>query len=414
MHSILFVVVSLAFAGYGCTWQLTRETSQASIYEEGLGQFLGSATKTSGDLLCKNTEIYHVKSPKPLIVIASFLLAFDPAVGWQSFVQAYYRTGTPVRSGGRSSLVRYISQFRKRAATPSGGSTQVITDIDDTVKSSGGVAIPLGGATIQLGGVDTSFKRNSFYPGVFQFNLELACHATKVGDTPEKVAVLTARAEEFRFALEIKPTSKLCAGFRKAAEARSVGDWGVGPVLYGSVQEWIIQERKGWRKFQNFKRLNARNEKRGGKQYIFLGDNGYSEKDLEAAQRIIKAFPGLMRAVFLHAVSNEEQPAPLPPDDEFEGVPILYFRTYSTAAVKAAKRGLLSVDGVRRVLDAVEADIEADDLNIPPGSDNELLYVTELNEARAWLAVRNLVPGVAALEAWWNDRRDGWLNDGIR
>ena len=29
----------------------------------------------------------------------------------------------------------------------------------------------------------------------------------------------------------------------------------VGPVLYGSVAEWIAQDRKGLRKFTNFERL---------------------------------------------------------------------------------------------------------------------------------------------------------------
>ena len=72
------------------------------------------------------------------------------------------------------------------------GMTQVVTDIDDTIKSSGGVAI----AGIALGGVDTSFTRNSFYPGVFQFGLELASHTAKPRDPPNKMAVLTARAEE--------------------------------------------------------------------------------------------------------------------------------------------------------------------------------------------------------------------------
>ena len=52
--------------------------------------------------------------------------------------------------------------FRSRAL---GMGTQVITDIDDTIKSSGGVAIPLGDeAQIYLGGVDTSYARNAFYP----------------------------------------------------------------------------------------------------------------------------------------------------------------------------------------------------------------------------------------------------------
>ena len=53
---------------------------------------------------------------------------------------------------------------------PRARSTQVVTDIDDTVKSSGGVTI--GG--VPLGGVDCSYERGAFYPGVFQFGLELA------------------------------------------------------------------------------------------------------------------------------------------------------------------------------------------------------------------------------------------------
>ena len=54
-------------------------------------------------------------------------------------------------------------------------SLQVITDIDDTIKSSGGVAILPGVAGTYLGGVDTSYSRGTFYPGVFQFGLELSC-----------------------------------------------------------------------------------------------------------------------------------------------------------------------------------------------------------------------------------------------
>jgi len=193
------------------------------------------------------------------------------------------------------------------------GLTQVVTDIDDTVKSSGGLAI----AGIALGGVDTSFTRNSFYPGVFQFGLELSSSTAKPRDPPNKMAVLTARAKEFKWALEIKQSSKLCVRYRQAGEGEGLQNWGVGQVLYGSVLEWICQERKGWRKFENFKVLRESLKPRT--RYIFLGDNGKSEKDLEAATRIIDAFPKDMQGVFLHAVSGEEQPAPQPEDYEYGG-----------------------------------------------------------------------------------------------
>ena len=86
--------------------------------------------------------------------------------------------------------------------------TQVVSDIDDTLKSSGGVKI--GG--VALGGIDVQYDRGEFYPGVFQFMWELSLYSVKLNQryyeehayekeggnilltklTPPKVAVLTA------------------------------------------------------------------------------------------------------------------------------------------------------------------------------------------------------------------------------
>ena len=105
------------------------------------------------------------------------------------------------------------SSFRPPRATISLTLVRVVTDIDDTIKSSGGVAL----AGIALGGVDTSYSRGTFYPGVFRFAAELASSGAEGDETPLDVAVLTARAEEFRLFLEIKQSDKLCLGFRHAA-----------------------------------------------------------------------------------------------------------------------------------------------------------------------------------------------------
>jgi hypothetical protein len=261
-----------------------------------------------------------------------------------------------------------------------GRRVQVITDIDDTIKSSGGVAL----GTIPLGGVDTSFARGACYPGVFRFGAELAAHAMGSSRPPAPMAVLTARAREFRWALEIKQSDKICQGFRRAGEAAGLSEWGIGPVLYGSVQEWICQERKGWRKFENFKVLRASSGD-SDLRWVFVGDNGSSEKDLEAAEMIISEYPRALRAVFMHAVSGNEQPATLPEDNDIDGVPFRYFRTYATAASKAAKLGLLSNAAAHRVLDAVEEDMRADPINVSPGSTNEQLLLDELSEARSAL-----------------------------
>ena len=67
---------------------------------------------------------------------------------------------------------------------------QVLSDVDDTLKSSGGVSV----GSVALGGVDAQYGRGEVYPGVFQFMLELSKGGGE--GRPMNVAVLTARAEE--------------------------------------------------------------------------------------------------------------------------------------------------------------------------------------------------------------------------
>lgn len=129
----------------------------------------------------------------------------------------------------------------------------MISDVDDTLKSSGGLNV----AGVALGGIDVQYPRGDFYPGVAEFMLEISRYgiADAEAAVPPKVAILTARAEEFKVALEIKSNSKLAVAMRTAGERAGISGWGVGPVLYGSVAEWIVQYRKGLRKFTNFERL---------------------------------------------------------------------------------------------------------------------------------------------------------------
>lgn len=252
--------------------------------------------------------------------------------------------------------------------------TQVISDVDDTLKSSGGVNV--GG--IALGGIDVQYKRGDFYPGVFQFMLELSCHslsthknyitsnndATNTNNTtssykfqPAKPAILTARAEEFKAALEIKGSSKLAIAFRETGRKAGYNDWGIGPVLYGSVTEWVVQVRKGLRKFSNFERL-IQQDPTGGKliQYVYVGDTG--ELDQEAGEQMLRYYPELVKAVFLHVVSQEQwdgdRYVPIPPAKLINGRPLVFFRTYVGAAAKATQLGLMGDEGLKRVMRAAE------------------------------------------------------------
>mmetsp|Transcript_16988 Transcript_16988/g.37783 ORF Transcript_16988/g.37783 Transcript_16988/m.37783 type:complete len:351 (-) Transcript_16988:244-1296(-) len=242
-------------------------------------------------------------------------------------------------------------------------SIKVVTDIDDTIVSSGGLNI----FGINLGGVDNQFKRGTFYPGVVQFNLELS---SAMG-LPSKMAVLTARAKEFKFALEVRPSGKLCAAFRDRGLAAGV-DWGIGEVYYGSVNEWVFQAQKGLRKFLNFEIMLTRDAGLGLEvQYVIVGDTG--EKDEEAAERIISKYPSKVKAVFLHSVYRSRYRRDsifpdVPGDRQINGVNVFYFRTYVGAAVKAYSAGLLDAKALKRVTAQAVNELEQSSALLAGGS----------------------------------------------
>jgi hypothetical protein len=250
--------------------------------------------------------------------------------------------------------------------------TQVISDVDDTLKSSGGVNV----AGVALGGIDVQYERGDFYPGVAQFMLELSRRKSdgSTTNTPPKVAILTARAEEFKVALELKETSKLAISFREAGEEMSIDGWGLGPVLYGSVAEWIAQHRKGLRKFSNFERLLQQDPSGAILQYIYVGDTG--ELDQEAAESMLREYPQLVKAVFLHVVSDLPNPE-VPTPKLINGRPILFFRTYVGAATQATQLQFMDEHGLQRVMASAVAKLTA----VPKTSDKWIDMNRDLSEA---------------------------------
>lgn len=294
----------------------------------------------------------------------------------------------------------------------------IITDIDDTVVSSGGKKFG-----IKLGGIDDQFKRGQFYPGVIQFALELATARPKVPKvskekdslqsedpgvvTPSKISVLTARAKELKFAMSLKPRGKLCSKYHNHGTLKGLPGWGIGEVHYGSVAEWVMHWRRGWRKFKNFERMLLRDTKAGrDTKYIFIGDTG--DRDEDAAERMALGCPDSLKAVFLHNVYatkgmhspsankhprrstttaagsaypltigayassqpnqhhslqvQEHQQQQQRQDRTVNGVPIFYFRTYIGAAAKAYKAGLIGQEAVKRVAAQAVLDLQQQDL----------------------------------------------------
>lgn len=176
--------------------------------------------------------------------------------------------------------------------------------------------------------------------------------------SPASVAVLTARARELKFVLALRPKGKIFSKYRATGTSSGHPDWGVGHVYYGSVVEWIFQNRKGIRKFKNFEKLVEEDIAAGNKyQYVLIGDTG--EKDEDAAERIVCKYSDQVKAIFLHAVTRAgSDDAPPLEDRVVNGVYFYYFRTYVGAAVKAFHHGMLDKDGLRRILDQSKIDIE--------------------------------------------------------
>ena len=115
------------------------------------------------------------------------------------------------------------------------------------------------------------------------------------------MAVLTARARELKVFLALKPGTGLVLKYAEAAErlfrdhGKGDASWGIDTdktVLYGSVIEWILQFRKGWRKFDNFQRLRALNDERV--RYVLIGDTG--EYDEECGERMVAVCPARVHA----------------------------------------------------------------------------------------------------------------------
>ena len=235
--------------------------------------------------------------------------------------------------------------------------TTVIVDIDDTIKSSGNVRL----LDIPLGGIDGQYDRGAFYPGVFDFVFEMAASAPEA--PPEPVAVLTARAKEFKFALELDESDKVVTAFREVGAARGRGGWGVAfdRVMYGSVHEWVFQDFKGWVKFRNFEALaRALGDLGGGeapsRRYVFVGDTG--ELDGQAGDLMLRVHGDICAAVFLHCVGTDPrgEGVDVPPGYDVDGRPVRFFRTYAMAAFHALDLGYIDEAAFDRVCDAALRD----------------------------------------------------------
>lgn len=308
----------------------------------------------------KESPNIFISSQYSMLALLQLILLGTQAFSLSSFSPKLMMSPSRVAACVRNQNIKrpFFSRLAASSAIEHQNSifTQVVSDVDDTLKSSGGVNV----AGVTLGGIDVQYERGDFYPGVAEFMLEISRYGLSEEDqfSPPKVAILTARAEEFKAALEIKQDSKLAVAMRKAGEKAGISNWGVGPVLYGSVAEWIVQYRKGLRKFTNFERLLRQDPTGMIVQYIYVGDVG--ELDQEAGETMLREYPEVVKAVFLHVVSDTLDPPPaVPPPKLINGRPIVFFKTYVGAAVDAVRLGFMDLQGLKSVIEAATYKLES-------------------------------------------------------
>lgn len=118
-------------------------------------------------------------------------------------------------------------------------------------------------------------------------------------------------------------------------------------------------------------------------QYIYVGDVG--ELDQEAGETMLREFPELVKAVFLHVVSDQVGDTPIIPALKLiNGRPLVFYRTYVGAAVDAVQLGFMNIGGLQMVIDASIRKLAG----VPETSDKWLDVKKDIN--RAQLLIKQL------------------------
>lgn len=114
-----------------------------------------------------------------------------------------------------------------------------------------------------------------------------------------------------------------------------------------------------------------------------MGDTG--ELDQEAGETMLREYPEVVQAVFLHVVSFDP-PSSYPPSGLFipppkliNGRPLVFFRTYVGAAAKATQLGLMDPDGLMRVVEEAEKALQTQ--GVPEGNSKWIDLERDVDEA---------------------------------
>jgi hypothetical protein len=94
---------------------------------------------------------------------------------------------------------------------------------------------------------------------------------------------------------------------------------------------------------------------------------------------MLREYPEVVKAVFLHVVSDEIGETPtIPPLKFINGRPVVFFRTYVGAAVDAVNLGFMEEDGLKSVIDAATKKL----VIVPKTSDKWLDIQKDISRAK--------------------------------
>lgn len=221
---------------------------------------------------------------------------------------------------------------------------KVLSDVDDTLSCSGG-SYP--------SGIDKRYGKKVIYPGVLGFYRELDLGVDGPLEWPSHTAgnlvFLSARPHVYKDVSE-----KI--NYAKFEKLKERGMHTTPSLLAGDINsglETVFKndfEPLAQKKYRNFKQyVTIYPEFR----HVFVCDNG--QGDLRAAELMVDAYPKEIEAIYVHEVQPRSKTYKYNP--EFwrdKPVKPIFFRTYIEAALDAAKRNLLQVEGLRRIcVDAI-------------------------------------------------------------
>ncbi|RHY39370.1 hypothetical protein DYB30_002750 [Aphanomyces astaci] len=227
---------------------------------------------------------------------------------------------------------------------------KVLSDVDDTLESSGGMW-PAGG--------DQSYPRHTVYPGVITFYRELdlgpnnmaASSSTWEDGRLGNLTFISARPHVYKDLSEKKSIKK----FDRLHSTRGLHC--LPSMLAGSVASGTAFVVKGdlepmaLKKFDNFREYYAIYPEY---KHIFIGDNG--QGDVRAAQLIADTYgSSVLEAGYFHLVQPLESTHGFTDKDTYKRQNIFFFDTYVGAAVQAYRLHQISKRGLQQVAEEASA-----------------------------------------------------------